>query len=180
MVKKVGIFIDDSNIFYAQKKAGWKVDFEKLRNLLEKECKIVLMRYYIAIPNENDESFKATHKYLEYLREKKFSIKSKPLKYIHTSKGIIKKGDVDLEIALDVVRTLSSLDIVIIVSGDSDYLELKRYVLENRKHMVFCAFKHNMAWELKEGKYILFDKILNWVEGHKKTPGTKPERILPV
>ena len=32
---KTGVFVDNSNIYYAQKHAGWKIDFKKLKNLFK-------------------------------------------------------------------------------------------------------------------------------------------------
>ena len=31
--KKVGVFCDDSNLYHSYKKYGWRIDFEKFKNL---------------------------------------------------------------------------------------------------------------------------------------------------
>jgi uncharacterized LabA/DUF88 family protein len=86
---------------------------------------------------------------------------------------------VDIEIALDVVRQLNNLDVVMILTGDSDFVELRRYVLENDKHIVFLGFRKTMAWELKQGKYFYLDSVKRHLEqGKKTTPRTKPGRLL--
>lgn len=75
-----------------------------------------------------------------------------------------KKADVDVEITLDVVRTVDQLDLVIIMSGDSDYVALREYVLKDKgKQILFLAFEKNMAWELKYGWHWFFDDIKNQV-----------------
>ena len=62
-----------------------------------------------------------------------------------------KKADVDMEIALDVVRTINKLDVIIVMSGDSDFLELKNYVVYGeRKNIIFVSYEENMAWELRK------------------------------
>ena len=32
---KIGVFIDEANLFYVQKELGWKIDWEKLKNFLK-------------------------------------------------------------------------------------------------------------------------------------------------
>lgn len=34
--KKVGVFVDDSNLYHAYQKYGWRVDFGKFSKLLKK------------------------------------------------------------------------------------------------------------------------------------------------
>ncbi|OGM33436.1 hypothetical protein A2803_04970 [Candidatus Woesebacteria bacterium RIFCSPHIGHO2_01_FULL_44_21] len=57
-------------------------------------------------------------------------------------------------------------------------MELRKYVLEKKKKIIFVSFRQNMAWEIKRGKYILFDDIRRYVELDKKTPGHYPGRLL--
>ena len=174
---KAGIFIDNANFFYAQKNSGWKVDIAKFKNLIAHEFDIILLHHHIAVPAKWDKSYKQTEKYIQIL-EKKSEIFAKPLKYIRTQNSVIKKGDVDLEVALDVVRHIDDLEVFVVISGDSDYVELRKYVLEKGKKIVFVSFRQNMAWEIKRGKYILFDDIKRYVELGKKTPGYYPGRLL--
>lgn len=172
------IFIDDSNLFYAQKKVGWKVDLKKLKRLFEREVKILFFHYHVAIPAKEDNSYQATQKYLRKIKSL-VTLIPKPLKYIKQKKGFIKKGDVDLEITLDVVRNLEKVDIILLVSGDSDYVELRKYVLEKGKQIIFLGFKENMAWEIKRGKYIFLNRIRSFIQlGEKKTPRCYPGRLL--
>lgn len=174
---KTGVFIDDANLYFAAKKAGWKLDLHKLKEILRKETNITLYQYYIATPAKWDVNHKHTLSYIDKIKDYA-TIKTKAVKYIRTGNTLAKKGDVDVEIVLDVVRNLPGLDLVIIVSGDSDYIELRKYVLENKKQIVFLGYKHNMAWELKKGKYLLLDKLREYIEMDKKTPRSYPGRIL--
>lgn len=151
----------------------------KLRKLLEKEAKVEFVHYHLAIPAKWDKSYHSTQKYINKLEKSNIMLIKKPLKYIRSGNAVIKKGDVDLEITLDVVRNIDKLDIFIIVSGDSDYVELKKYVLEKKKKILFLAFRENIAWELKQGKYLLLNNIRKYIElSNKKTPGYDPRRLL--
>ena len=88
------------------------------------------------------------------------SIKNKTLKYTPTAGKFIKKGDMDVEIVLDVVRTIDKLDVIIIMSGDSDFYELKNYVVKEKgKNILFIGYEENMAWELRQCWHIYLNRI---------------------
>ncbi len=51
MIKKfikgrVCVFIDASNIFYSQQTLGWRVDYQKLKKYLERECNLRGLYFY--------------------------------------------------------------------------------------------------------------------------------------
>src|SRR3989338_5838205 len=174
---KVGVFIDDANMFYAQRKKKWKVDYEKLAALLKKDFQVEFMNYYIAIPKESDEpAYSKTQKYLKKI-EGKVNVITKPLKYIFERisfndggeiERVVRKGNFDVEITRD---ALDNLDSIIIVSGDSDFVGLRDDVWKKKKQILFLAFKDNLAIELKQGKYFTFEKMRKLVElGQKNTP----------
>ena len=173
--KRLGIFIDGANIYYASKQAGWKLDIEKVKTLFESIFDIQIFNYYAALPDKSDESYADSKKYLSII-EKFAKVVTKPLKYINGQK----KGNVDIEISLDVVRNLENLDEVMVFSGDSDYLELWKYVfVEKGKKIRFVSFKNNLAFELKKTKYLVLERIREFVELNKEknTPDLSAGRI---
>jgi uncharacterized LabA/DUF88 family protein len=147
--KKVGVFCDDSNLYHSYQKYGWRIDFAKFRKLIERHCYLQFINYYIAVPNRSDMAFFGTQRFLERI-EPHVTVKEKQLKYTPVAGKFVKKGDVEIEICLDVVRTIDNLDVAIVVSGDSDLLELKSYVVKDKgKSILFAGLKENMAWELR-------------------------------
>jgi uncharacterized LabA/DUF88 family protein len=148
--KKVGIFCDDSNLYHSYDKQNWRIDFRKFKRFIKGICKLEFINYYIAIPAKNDVSYLGTQRFLKKIQPY-VSVKDKKLKYISAGEKIIKKGDVDVEIVLDVIRNIEKIDVFIILSGDSDLLELKNYIFkEKKKKIIFWAFEKHMAWELKK------------------------------
>ncbi|OHA26027.1 MAG: hypothetical protein A3D52_01410 [Candidatus Taylorbacteria bacterium RIFCSPHIGHO2_02_FULL_44_36] len=153
---KLGIFYDNSNMFYAQKAAGWKVDIKKLKESLGAMFEVKFFNFYTALPKEGDPALAGTLDYLKTF-EKEISLKTKLLKYIKTKKEINgkivevmeKKGDMDVDITLDVTKAIDTLDALLIVSGDSDLLPLKNYSLDKGKKIAFAGYENNMAWELR-------------------------------
>ena len=157
--KKVGVFCDDSNLYHAFKKYGWRIDFGKFRKLLESYCDLKFINYYIAIPDKSDADFRGVQNFIQHILP--FVIlKKKALKYIPVKGQIMRKGDVDVEIVLDVVRIIDNLDMIIIVSGDSDFLELKNYVIRDKgKNILFIGYEENMAWELRQCWHLYLSRI---------------------
>ncbi|MEK7535303.1 MAG: NYN domain-containing protein [Patescibacteria group bacterium] len=177
--KKTGLFIDDSNLYHGYKKYHWRIDLRKLKALLETHSDLKFINYHIGIPAKSDESFKGTENYLEKLKEV-VTLRTKPLKYTRVGNKIIKKADVDVEIVLDVVRSIDELDVVIVMTGDSDYLELKNYVTQDkRKVILFMGYEENMAWELRQCWHLYLNRIKEEVVlSNKQAPGKPGVALL--
>ncbi len=159
--KKVGVFCDDSNLYHSYQKYGWRVDFEKFKYFLAKFCKVDFINYYIAVPDKSDINYHKTEEFLKKIRQF-VSVKEKKLKYMVSARQLIKKGDVDVEIVLDVVRNIERLDAVFVISGDSDFLELRNYIVKDKKKIiVFVGYEENMAWELRQCWHIYLNRIKN-------------------
>jgi len=157
--KMVGVFVDDSNLYHSYKKYGWRIDFKKLRNLLERYCDLQFINYHVAIPVKSDDVFRGTEIFLQKINSS-VTLKKKLLKYTPVAGKFMKKADTDIEITLDVVRNIDNLDIVIIVSGDSDFLELKNYVVRDKnKNILFIGYEENMAWELRQCWHLYVNRI---------------------
>lgn len=155
--KKVGVFCDDSNLYHSYLKYEWRVDFEKFKKFLENCCNLKFIHYHIAIPNKSDFVRRGTENFLNRIQPH-VTVKKKELKYTPVGGKFVKKGDTDVEIVLDVVRTIDDLDVAIIVSGDSDFYALKDYVIRDKnKNIIFWAFEKNMAWELKYCWHLYLD-----------------------
>ena len=161
--KKVGVFVDDSNLYHSYKKYGWRIDFEKLRTLLERYCDLKFINYHVAIPAKSDDVFRGTEIFLQKISSS-VTLKKKLLKYTPIAGKFMKKADTDVEITLDVVRNIDNLNVVVIVSGDSDFLELKNYVVhDKKKNILFIGYEENMACELRQCWHLYVNRIKNEV-----------------
>jgi uncharacterized LabA/DUF88 family protein len=166
--RKIGIFCDGANLYHAFQKYKWKVDLIKFKNLIKEFSDLKFFNYYLAIPLKNDITYYKTKNFLDKINSFA-TIKNKELKYIPIGSHIIKKGNMDIEIVLDVVRAISDLDVIIIVSGDSDFLELKNYIVnEKGKAVLFVGYKENMAWELRLCWHLYLNKIKDEVKFKQK------------
>jgi uncharacterized LabA/DUF88 family protein len=167
--KKIGLFIDNANWFYPQKELGWDVDFEKLLNFLENYYKVKLVKLYAGTPLDliQKRRFK---KFTEVLKKFGYVIETKPLKkiWLDRKKGeFIYKCNFVVEISLDVARNIKSLDLVMIGSGDSDFLAVRGFALENKKGFIALCFEKGVAWEIRKGYHIFLEDIRSKIQEKK-------------
>ncbi len=96
-----------------------------------------------------------------------FQIIAKPLKkiYLDDKKDEFKnKCNCDVEISFDIARNIDKIDIVIIMSGDSDFLEAKNFCLENKKHFLIMCFEKRAPWEFRRIHHIFFEDIQDFIK----------------
>jgi len=78
--KKVGIFCDDSNLFHAYQKYGWRVDFRGFKEFISQYCSLQFINYYLVIPTKSDIVYYGTKRFLDKIKPF-VTIKKKELKY---------------------------------------------------------------------------------------------------
>jgi uncharacterized LabA/DUF88 family protein len=122
-LKRVGIFVDAQNMYYAAKELyGGKLDYRLLLEKIGKGKDRFIAGAYIYLvenPEINQENFR------KFLNDIGFQIKSREL--IERPDGS-RKANWDLGLGIDVLQMVHRFDIIVIVSGDSDFLDLVEYL----------------------------------------------------
>jgi len=163
--KRAAIFIDDANLFYMQKRVGWEIDWERTKKFFEDNLQSAIWFYYLGMPLTEKGRFE-NEKLKEKLTKIGFQVKTKPLKkiYLDDQKVDFKhKCNFDVEIAFDVARHIAEIDLAIVMSGDSDFLEAKNYCLENKKGFLITCFEERVAWEIRRVYHLFFEDIRGFV-----------------
>jgi len=173
--KKIGLFIENANWFYPQKELDWDIDFEKLLNFLKKYYKVKVLKLYAGTPLDliQKRRFK---KFTEALEKLGYAVETKPLKkiWLDRKKGeFIYKCNFDVEISLDIARHIKLLDLIIIGSGDSDFLAVRDFTLENKKGFIALCFEKGVAWEIRRGYHIFLEGIKDKIKEDNKKPRKK-------
>mgnify|MGYP001573602997 FL=1 len=172
-MKKLGIFVDDANMFYAKRKAGVRIDYASLKSQLERHFDVQFVNYHMVMPAKWDTSYTPSVLYKSELPSF-ISMHEKPMKYIKIKNpdgtySKKRKGDIDMELAIDVLHNLDNLDAVLVFAGDSDYVALRREVAGRGKKIAFASFSETIAWELRKGPHVLLDEVVN---AENKAPST--------
>jgi uncharacterized LabA/DUF88 family protein len=118
---KIAMFIDGSNMFAASKGLGFDIDYKKLRAEFEKRSHLVRAYYYTAITDDAEE-YSPLRPLIDFLAYNGYQVVTKPVQRYTDSTGQTRqKGNMDIEIAVDMLELAESLDHLILFSGDGDF-----------------------------------------------------------
>jgi uncharacterized LabA/DUF88 family protein len=165
----VYVFIDAANLWQAQKAKGKFFDYEKLKVFLKNKFSAseIHFFYYTAYPAEGtrDYNLDGKHKFFTYLKKGLgFTVRKKELKRIpiHTDEIgdlIQEKGNMDVEMTIDVIHHMRKYDTAILFTGDSDFLALITYIRNGGKKAYVFSSKNNISQELRTGGDGYFDVL---------------------
>lgn len=119
--QRVGVLVDISNLYHSARVLyGKKVHYKNLLTAAVGERKLIrAIAYGIKTADGMEEKF------LEALGKSGFDVKTKDLQVFPDGS---KKGDWDVAIAIDAIKLSRNLDVVVLVSGDGDYVPLVDYI----------------------------------------------------
>ena len=119
--QRVGVLVDIQNLYYSARVLyNKKVNFKNVLLAATSERKLIrAIAYGIKTVEATEEKF------FEALEKSGFEVKTKDLKIFPDGS---KKGDWDVGIAVDAIKMATKLDVIVIVSGDGDYVSLVEYI----------------------------------------------------
>ena len=116
------------------------------------------MFYYDAYPGDGTRPHSLDHQHKFYTFLKKglgFTVRKKALKriIIRAASGqmVREKGNMDVEMAIDAVHHASNYDIAVLLTGDSDFYALVKYLRPKGKKVFIVASKNSISKELRTG-----------------------------
>ena len=156
--QRVGVLVDIQNLYYSARVLyKKKVNFGQLLKLGVGERKLIRAIAYGISTIDKQEG-----KFFEALEKLGYEVKSKDLQIFP---GGAKKGDWDVGITIDAVKMSKSLDVIILVSGDGDYVPLVEYI----QNTTGCRVEGMSFGESTSGKLIEeLDSFINLSENKKK------------
>lgn len=142
-VLRVGVFVDVQNMFYAARnKFNGRLDYQALLRTVVRGRKLAKANAYIIQTPDIDQS-----NFILLLEHCGYEVHSK---YLRTRYDGSAKGDWDMEIAIDIISMIGQLDVVILVSGDGDFVALVKMVQRHGLEVEVHSFEHNTAVDLRE------------------------------
>jgi uncharacterized LabA/DUF88 family protein len=136
--QRVGILVDVANMYHSAKNLfGKKVNFQEILEQAVAGRKLIRATAY-AIRTESEEETP----FLDALVQAGYEVKIKDLQIFA---GGAKKADWDVGMAVDAIRLASSLDVVILITGDGDFVPLVEYLKWGLgKQVEVSAFSKNI------------------------------------
>jgi uncharacterized LabA/DUF88 family protein len=121
--ERVALFIDGANLYAAARALGFDIDYKRLLQRFGEEGRLIRAFYYTAL--FEDQEYSPIRPLVDWLDYNGYTIVTKPTKEFTDSAGRRKiKGNMDIELAIDVMEMAEHLDHIVLFSGDGDFRRL--------------------------------------------------------
>ncbi len=167
--QRVGVFIDTQNMYYSARHLfGRRVNFGNIVEEAVAGRKLIRAMAYVVKTKTQDETpfFEALQKLGIDLREKEL------MEYLSGQK----KADWDVGLTIDAVRMLDMLDVIILVTGDGDFVSLVEYAKSRGRMVEVMAFRETTSSKLVES----VDAFTNLSDNKRKFligPARRPNSV---
>ena len=162
------VFIDGSNFHSTFKSLGFDVDFARMLEELKKTGRLVRAYYYTALPDGHEVN--NLRRLVDFLDYNGYMIVSKQTKeYVNQTTGERRiKGNMDMELALDMLKLAPHIDHAVLFSGDGDFCRLLEDVQDKgvRVTVVSSTKTHMLSDALrrKADQFLDLDDIVSSIE----------------
>ena len=121
--ERVALFIDGANLYATARSLGFDIDYKRLLDVFSNHCNLVRSLYYTALVE--DQEYSPIRPLVDWLDYNGYTMVTKPTKEFTDAAGRRKiKGNMDIELAVDVMEMLEHLDHIVLFSGDGDFRRL--------------------------------------------------------
>ncbi len=121
--ERIALFIDGANLYSAARSLGFDIDYKRLLDEFSTKGRLVRAFYYTALMD--DQEYSPIRPLIDWLDYNGYTMVTKPTKEFTDALGRRKiKGNMDIELAIDVMEMAPHLDHVVLFSGDGDFRRL--------------------------------------------------------
>jgi len=140
---RIGVFVDVQNMYHSAKNIyKARVNFTELLKLATSNRELVrALAYVVKSDTEEERGF------FDALEKAGYELKVKDLQIFA---GGSKKADWDVGLAIDAISLSKQLDVVVIVSGDGDFIPMVKYLQFSGIIVEAVAFGHSTSGKLIE------------------------------
>lgn len=142
--QRVAVLVDVSNMYHSAKNLfRCRVNFKEVLKSAVAGRKLIRATAYVIRTESEEESH-----FFEALTQQGFEVKMKDLQIFA---GGVKKADWDVGIAMDAIKQAEKVDVIVIVSGDGDYVPLVNYIQNTKGCLVeIIGFRQTTSSRLIE------------------------------
>ncbi len=120
---KIALFIDGANLYSAARSLNFDIDYKKLLDEFRKRGILIRAYYYTALVE--DQEYSPIRPLVDWLDYNGFSLVTKAAREYTDSTGRKRyRGDMDIEIAVDMMEMAGRADHLVLFSGDGDFRRL--------------------------------------------------------
>ncbi len=134
------LFMDGANLYSAARNLGFDIDYRNLLNLFGGQTNVIRAYYYSALLDTDE--YSPVKPLTDWLAHNGYALVTKPAREFVDPMGRRRiKGDMDIEIAVDMLELAPKMDHAILFSGDSDF---RRVVEAVQRHGVRVSVVSSM------------------------------------
>jgi len=142
--QRVAIFFDIQNLYHSAKNLYQaRVDFNEVLRTAVANRKLIRAIAYVV----KSDAVEGEASFFEALQKMGIELRMKELQVYPDG---LKKADWDVGLAVDAIRIAPSVDVVILATGDGDFLPLVEYLKNMGKTVEVIGFGRSASSKLKE------------------------------
>src|SRR6202007_1370419 len=121
--ERIALFIDGANLYSAARGLAFDIDYKRLLDLFRSKGHLIRAFYYTALIE--DQEYSPIRPLVYWLDYNGYTMVTKPTKEYTDATGRRKiKGNMDIELAIDVMEMAQYLDHIVIFSGAAAFRRL--------------------------------------------------------
>lgn len=141
--QRVAVFIDVQNLYHSARALFQKrVNFGELLDFAVGDRQLIRAFGYVVKTKSGEEKA-----FLEALEKIGIELRVKDLQEYYDG---TKKADWDVGLAVDAIKTLEIVDVIVIASGDGDYIPLVEYLKNQGRRVEVMAFGKSASSALQD------------------------------
>ncbi len=141
--QRVAVFVDVQNMYHSAKNLyNRRVSFREILKTAVAGRQLIRAFGYVVRTESGEEKH-----FFEALERVGIETREKDLQIYY---GGMKKADWDVGMAVDAIRLSNSVEVIVIVSGDGDFIPLVEYLKNQGKQTEVIAFGKSASGKLKE------------------------------
>lgn len=141
--QRVGVFIDVQNMYHSGRHLfNAKVNFGQILKTAVADRQLIRAFGYVSVTQSQEEQA-----FFEALHKQGFEVKMKDLQVFPDG---TKKGNWDIGMCMDCVRLSTKLDVVVLVTGDGDFIPLVEYLRNQGLKVELVSFRKSTSAGLVE------------------------------
>ncbi|NUQ69889.1 MAG: NYN domain-containing protein [Chthonomonadales bacterium] len=149
-MERVSVFVDGANMYYAQKRLGWYIDYRRVlaHFAWQGDCELSEAYYYTGTdspPRSRETAF------FEYLNHAGFTVRAKSVKQVtdDVTGETVERASLDIEMVIDLFNTSSRYDTCVLMSGNGDFERVLEVLRARGKRVIVVGLPEMTARELR-------------------------------
>ena len=120
---RIALFIDGPNLYACAKSLGFDIDYKNLLQTFRKNGRLIRAYYYTALAE--DQEYSPIRPLIDWLNYNGYTMVTKPAReYVDSAGHRRYKGNMSIELAVDMMEIAPNIDHAVLFSGDGDFRQL--------------------------------------------------------